>query len=148
MEQKYDQYQEESIQPKTVRYNVLVDTHAQSSLVGKTEQAYVLLVQMREQSDVEGREYLWSDIITHNSVLNACANIVGADEAKNRVYCIALRSSQELHKQLYYQENNTTKTRAQTGNENLGPTSVSYALIIAKALQELVEPDDEQDDMI
>eukprot|EP00957_Ditylum_brightwellii_P098571 7508443-Ditylum_brightwellii.AAC.1 len=121
MEQKYDQYQEESIQPNAILYNSLVDTYAHSSLVYKAEQAHVLLVWMREQCDVEGREYLWPDIITHTS---------------------------ELHKELYSQENNSTKTRAQTRIENLGPTSVSYVLMIANTLWKLIEPDDEQYDMI
>jgi len=147
MERKYDQYQEESIKPTTILYNALIDAYARSPLVDKAERAHALLVQMREQSDIEGREYLRPDVITYNSVLNACANVFGDDEAKARAYRIALRSFRELHKQSSSQENTATKTRAQKRNGNLGPTSVSYALIL-KALRKLVEPGDERDDMI
>eukprot|EP00957_Ditylum_brightwellii_P075826 5763571-Ditylum_brightwellii.AAC.1 len=48
------------IKPNTILYNALVDMYAHGSLVDKAERSHALLVWMREQSDVEWREYLWS----------------------------------------------------------------------------------------
>jgi len=68
MERKYDQYHEELIKPTTILYNALIDAYARSPLVDKAERAHALLVQMREQSDIEGREYLQPDVITYKCI--------------------------------------------------------------------------------
>jgi pentatricopeptide repeat protein len=66
---------EEIPQPSTIHYNAVIDVHAKSPNWNKAERALELMRTMEARN-------VTSDIITHNSVLAACANSYGGSKGR------------------------------------------------------------------